>query len=208
MSSNKTEHLSLHAWEPEDMFTREEFNANFAAIDGEAGALRAAVAAAQAAADAAQKAADAAQGAADTAQGAAEAAQGAAEAAQSTADGRLRIQLGTYIGAGKATSSTSRITLNFDFRPQLVLLFSKANGTANSLYQFNSSGATSESVIMFKRDITRIVTRYNNSSYFYNVYCSWGERSLSFYANSSDYSVDSFDSYNYKDSVYHWIAIG
>ncbi len=33
MSSQKTEHYQLHAWEPSDPFLRGEFNANFSAID-------------------------------------------------------------------------------------------------------------------------------------------------------------------------------
>ncbi len=33
MSSQKTEHLGLHAWEPSDSFLRSEFNDNFSAID-------------------------------------------------------------------------------------------------------------------------------------------------------------------------------
>jgi len=34
MSTNKTERYGLHRWEPGDDFLREEFNENFAAIDG------------------------------------------------------------------------------------------------------------------------------------------------------------------------------
>ena len=37
MSTNKTEHLNLHAWEPFDPFTRGEFNENFALIDAAVG---------------------------------------------------------------------------------------------------------------------------------------------------------------------------
>ncbi len=33
MSSQKTEHYQLHAWEPSDPFLRGEFNANFSALD-------------------------------------------------------------------------------------------------------------------------------------------------------------------------------
>lgn len=33
MSTNKTEHYALHAWEPEDDFVRQEFNENFAKLD-------------------------------------------------------------------------------------------------------------------------------------------------------------------------------
>ena len=34
MSTNKSEHLKLHLWEPEDNFLRTEFNENFSALDG------------------------------------------------------------------------------------------------------------------------------------------------------------------------------
>ena len=34
MSTNKTEHHALHAWEPEDDFLLSEINQNFAAVDG------------------------------------------------------------------------------------------------------------------------------------------------------------------------------
>ena len=33
MSTNRTEHYQLHAWEPGDTFLREEFNENFAKLD-------------------------------------------------------------------------------------------------------------------------------------------------------------------------------
>jgi len=36
MSSRKTEHFGLHAWEPGDSVLRSEFNENFAALDGAA----------------------------------------------------------------------------------------------------------------------------------------------------------------------------
>jgi len=34
MSTKKTEHLGLHAWEPQDEFLRSEFNENFQKLDG------------------------------------------------------------------------------------------------------------------------------------------------------------------------------
>lgn len=39
MSTNKTEHYALHAWEPEDDFVRQEFNENFAKLDTALAAL-------------------------------------------------------------------------------------------------------------------------------------------------------------------------
>lgn len=39
MSTNKTENLNLHVWEPTDAFRRAEFNENFAAIDAAMGAI-------------------------------------------------------------------------------------------------------------------------------------------------------------------------
>lgn len=35
MSTNKTQNYQLHRWEPEDDFLRQEFNENFAIIDGQ-----------------------------------------------------------------------------------------------------------------------------------------------------------------------------
>ena len=37
MSTNQTQRYNLHLWEPGDDFLREEFNANFAALDGAVG---------------------------------------------------------------------------------------------------------------------------------------------------------------------------
>ena len=39
MSTNKSEHLSLHLWEPVDDFLRTEFNENFEAIDRMCGTI-------------------------------------------------------------------------------------------------------------------------------------------------------------------------
>lgn len=39
MSTNKTEHYGLHAWEPGDDFVRAEFNENFAKLDTALAAL-------------------------------------------------------------------------------------------------------------------------------------------------------------------------
>ena len=58
MSTNKSEHLNLHLWEPEDDFLRTEFNENFTALDGAVKTVTTAVSKAQSTADAAQTAAD------------------------------------------------------------------------------------------------------------------------------------------------------
>ena len=47
MSTNKSEHLQLHLWEPGDSVLRTEFNENWEKIDGETARLDAAVAAAE-----------------------------------------------------------------------------------------------------------------------------------------------------------------
>ncbi len=57
MSTNKSEHLNLHLWEPEDDFLRTEFNENFTALDGAVKTVQAAAEKAQSAADKAQTAA-------------------------------------------------------------------------------------------------------------------------------------------------------
>ena len=51
MSSNKSQNLKLHLWEPEDDFLRTEFNENFSAIDAAVKADRAAIAMAQSTAE-------------------------------------------------------------------------------------------------------------------------------------------------------------
>ena len=47
MSTNKSEHLQLHLWEPGDSVLRTEFNDNWQKLDGETARLDAAVAAAE-----------------------------------------------------------------------------------------------------------------------------------------------------------------
>ena len=47
MSTNKSEHLQLHLWEPGDSVLRTEFNENWEKLDGETARLDAAVAAAE-----------------------------------------------------------------------------------------------------------------------------------------------------------------
>ena len=204
MSSNKTEHLMLHAWDPEDMFTREEFNENFAAIDGAAGALRAAVAAAQAAADAAQAAADAAQGAADRAQG-------TADGAQRTADGRLRIQIGCYDGDGTVATSSKKKSLTFDFRPQLVFLSRGKDTDANYMEQADLADKSYPPVFfVLTRNMKDIETAIYGS--WYRIALTWGENTLSWYPHSrttsSSYTPTASESLNSGSYRYHWIAIG
>lgn len=53
MSTNKSQNLNLHLWEPNDDFLRTEFNENFAAIDSSVKSVQTAAANAQTAADAA-----------------------------------------------------------------------------------------------------------------------------------------------------------
>ena len=54
MSTNKSEHLKLHLWEPEDDFLRTEFNENFSALDEAVKTVTAAVSKAQSTADTAR----------------------------------------------------------------------------------------------------------------------------------------------------------
>ena len=56
MSTNKSAHLNLHLWEPEDDFLRREFNENFTALDGAVKTVQAAAEKAQSAAEEAAKA--------------------------------------------------------------------------------------------------------------------------------------------------------
>ena len=215
MSSKQTEHLALHAWEPEDMFMREEFNANFAAIDGEAGALRAAVAAAQAAAEAAQRAADAAQAAADTAQS-------TADTAQDNANGRLRIQTGFYDGTGAIATKTKPITIPLDFRPELIFMFPKSSkfssGTYSGKYYIQpNDGSTINSsytppLIIFSRTMDCVYMAISSSSSYAYLFPIWGDNSFGFYgtgySGTSDSTQTSAATLNESGKRYYWIAIG
>ena len=93
MSTNKSEHLQLHLWEPGDSVLRTEFNENWEKID-----------------------ASAAQAQADLTNGL------DAITAVLNAGGKLaRIAWGSYTGNGKYGSS-NKTKLTFDFTPRLVFV--------------------------------------------------------------------------------------
>lgn len=158
MSTNTTKNLSLHAWEPFDPFTREEFNENFEKLDAEAGVSRAGIAAAQSAADTAQSAADTAQSTANTARSEAQKAQSTVDnlaqtvannksqtdAAKSSTDAALaalQTAVGTHgktarIVYGTMTSpSSGAFSLSFDFKPMVVFLIMQTDNGSAALYR-------------------------------------------------------------------------
>lgn len=197
MSSNKTERLALHSWEPEDMFTREEFNENFNVIDAKLGK-------AQDDATAAQRAADAAQAAANAAQAAANAAQAAAAAAQSTADGRMRFQYGKYTGDGSGPSRS----ITFNFPPKLVGLYTGSSGTAYGPAPTNPNTSFWIRVLMLTPGMTRLEGYVGSRTVYLDL--TWSGNTLKWNLTNivGSSSASASEAFNNKDHVYHWFAFG
>ena len=108
MSTNKSEHLKLHLWEPEDNFLRTEFNENFSALDGavagETAARVSAIRAEQEArASAIQEVKDSISAAGGTA---------------STAVSQLRTELKQEIGAAQAAANAAQATAANAYCPE------------------------------------------------------------------------------------------
>lgn len=232
MSSRKTTNLGLHAWEPTDQFTREEFNENFAAIDENAGKVRketdaqiaaAAATAASAAAEAknaaaaAQSSADAAATAASNAQQTANTATQAAQTAQSTASGRARIATGSYYGTGTAdiTTEAKARTFNIGFAAKFFLLIT--NGDDISV-DFSRYTYLEDQIpwIFAMRGTTKvyIITRDQKSyAYKHPVYFIWGDTTVKMYAMplevyGSGSVLTAEGCLNKSETLYRWIAIG
>ena len=94
MSTNKSEHLQLHLWEPGDSVLRTEFNENWQKLD-----------------------ASAAQAQADLTAGLAQI------ISDLNAGGQLaRVAFGTYTGTGKYGSGNQN-SLTFPFAPKVLILF-------------------------------------------------------------------------------------
>ena len=116
MSTNTSQNLGLHLWEPTDQVLRTEFNQNWQKIDT----------------------------AVDTAQQTAEAAQDTADAAQTAASAaftptNMPYVTGTYTGDGTTTNRT--ITLGF--KPKFVIISGMSRGSnesSDSLYWFGMFG--------------------------------------------------------------------
>lgn len=199
MSSNKTENLNLHSWDPEDYFTREEFNENFALIDENAGATREDIAAAHAAADAAQASAD-------TAQASANAAASSAKTAQSTADGRTRVQTGRYTGTGGETKRT----ITFSFPPKVVFFLPCYMSTSVQSHQASYNSGRDARLYVFTPSMTKVVGSVALTGNDYYIYLSWSGNTLSISAAAvgTSYPITDRDWFNYSGAVYDWIAFG
>ncbi len=131
MSTNKSEHLNLHLWEPEDDFLRTEFNENFEKIDAGVKAEENARAAAMVELEAKLTNTG---GAASSALAQVkqellteiQSVQAAADAAQATADAAYSPQqkpyvLGSYVGTGTyGTKNPTKLTLGF--QPSIVFV--------------------------------------------------------------------------------------
>lgn len=197
MSSNKTEHLNLHAWEPMDQFVREEFNENFAHIDAQAGRDREEITAAQATADTASATASAALSLAETALQ-------AAQTAQSTADASLRIQFGSYVGTQANKTAADPMVIDFDFVPKIVFMFPRPdNKTQKHTIQYNTQPASQPSVLVLDPEMTSVTLYHVDGQSTYELNLIWSGKSLKFYR-----SGNAIMSLNVSGVWYHWIAIG
>lgn len=229
MSNRKTEHLKLHAWDPLDQFTREEFNENFELIDGGFGTvdenakkqrtelearIAAEAATAASAAAAAKSAAAAAQSTADTAKS-------AAATAQSTANGRPQIKTGYYTGSGTdRRSSSEALSIDFGFQPKVVFL--ATNGNADGMTQdrpYNNYG-TQPDWLLLTRDMAKVKTRAEQNigtsmgMQYYDLMLTWSGNTLKFYVGTlyghsvAQLSNPGEASLNKNGVRYRWVAIG
>ena len=192
MSTNKSEHLNLHLWEPEDDFLRTEFNENFAALDGamaaETAARIAAVQAEQEArASALQEVQNSISATGGTAAGAVEqlrtdltaeieTVQAAADAAQATADNAYCPENKPYvIGSYKGTGTYGKnnpTTLTLGFQPS-VLIVSAHNGNSilaihpQSSFSPISLSWTDDGVSWYSSDSADRQLNTSSVTYFY-----------------------------------------
>lgn len=180
MSSNKTEHLKLHSWVPTDMFTREEFNDNFDAIDAAVKAVREETAAAAR----------------------------AAQTAQSTADGRLRIQTGYYVGDGTAKSASDPMSIKFDFEPKFVILGTRLNSNIISA-QYTHSPSAYPDFFLFTREIDTIYSYFNSTACYFHLVWSGNSVGwyLTSASNGNPVTNPTYH-FNVDGNRYYWIAFG
>ncbi|MCI8539257.1 MAG: hypothetical protein HFF18_11460 [Oscillospiraceae bacterium] len=143
MSTNKSQNLKLHLWEPEDNFLRTEFNENFAAIDTAIDAAAKAEAEARNAAIQEVKRSISSTGSSSSsavsslrteltreinaAKTAAENAQTTANAAQTTANAAWSksnpfFAAGSRRGTGSNDSGSRSYSINIGFRPSMFMM--------------------------------------------------------------------------------------
>ena len=152
MSSNKSQNLQLHLWEPEDNFLRTEFNANFAALDAAVKADRDAVKAEETSRKSAVSSlqtsisAKASTTALNTAKTELTtkitAAQTAADAAKTTANAAWSANNRPYVMASIQFNRGTTQTVRLGFRPSFVILFGEAASALTGTSAASGSGVT------------------------------------------------------------------
>ena len=124
MSTNKSQNLKLHLWEPEDNFLRTEFNENFAAIDAAVKADRTAITKAQSTADTALSKANAAY-----------------------APDQKPYVVGSYTG------ESADMTFNIGFRPSFLIISGavchSATNSCSAQYVIITRGNTQSKAVTF-----------------------------------------------------------
>ena len=127
MSTNTSQNLGLHLWEPTDQVLRTEFNQNWQKIDT--------------AVDTAQQTADTAESKADTAQATATAAQTAASAAYCPSN--KPYAMGSYTGNG----GTQSILLGF--QPSFLIITAQPANSSDTAFIAISGGSEAASTLSF-----------------------------------------------------------
>lgn len=99
-----------------------------------------------------------------------------------------KFTLGSYVGTGSSGSSHPNI-LTFDFTPKLVIVAAVVPYYASDMYQGIFIHGTRGNIV--------------KSTQF--ALCTWGENSLSWYAEGSN---DVYTQLNFNGMVYSYIAFG
>lgn len=187
MSTNKSEHLKLHLWEPEDDFLRTEFNENFSALDG-------AVAGETAARTSAIRAEQEARAAAiQEVKDSISATGGNASSAVS----QLRTELTAEIGSVRTTAEAAYS----DGNPPFVVGSYQGNGTYGIDCACSAAvGFLPRLLIVSGTDGGLLVApRGQTTSYYTHVI--WGDNSVSWYGSRSPaYHL------NAQDETYYYVV--
>lgn len=111
---------------------------------------------------------------------------------QASADGKARIQTGSYVGTGTYGASNP-CSLTFDFVPKILII--NGQGKTN-VGVYNTS-------ISIVRNINSMYIFGNNSQHlFYFTNIIWNNNSISWYSNDSSYAQA-----NNSNTTYYWAAI-
>ena len=200
MSSKNTENLNLHAWERTDVFSMDEFNENFDAIDkavaakAEQTALDAETAARTALAGKVDKKAE--QSALNTLSGKVDkkAEQTALDAlagrVRALETGKLVWKFGTYTGTGEV-SKTNQRRLEFDFKPLVVIVKDSADKYYGG-FPWLYGAAYGHSELNF------------NGGLYINL--TWEDRAVQFYSSLTNSTAS--EHLDIKNREYIYFALG